>query len=334
MIIVTGGAGFIGTNMIRKLNKEGREDIVIVDTIGKSEKWENLVGCKYADIVSHHDVNTGNYAGADVVIHLGGLADTEQDDFSHLMRLNYESSKMWFQHCHSRSSLFIYASSASTYGQAKKFDDTNFDLKPTNRYGYSKHLFDLWARRSHQPPPYWYGLKFFNVYGPYEKHKGRMGSVHTQWIKEVMDKYKMIANIQDKHSITMYKDHREGTTEEDWGMAKRDFIYVDDVTNMIWTIIERANAASQIELGIYNVGTGKARTFRDVATAIFNALDVVHGDRRLSFEDMPAKLRGSYQHKTQAEMERTNRAFNRHKYTTLEGGVKKLVAHMKKVGEI
>jgi len=327
--------------MVRRLNKEGIDNILIVDSVGKSEKWENLVGCKFYDIVAPHDIEPRAWEIPEAVIHLGGIANTEEQDFDYLLRQNYRSSQLWWRHCHDKSSLFIYASSAATYGNDSRFDDSNLNLIPTTRYGYSKHLFDLWAIRQEQTPAFWYGLKIFNAYGAYEAHKGRQASVHHKWLIEATRCG--LAHIEEKQrcsTIGIYKDPREGksqttTAKEKMqkadGEATRDFIYVGDVCGMIWTIIERAKHGSQIKSGIYNIGTGKARSYNEVANAVFSALGP---EGKIIYEDMPESLRKGYQYHTEANMKKTNSAFGRTRYTPLESGVKKLMTHMKKAGEI
>lgn len=289
MIIVTGGAGFIGSVFVWKLNSEGIDDILIVDNLGKSDKWKNLVGKKFVDYV-HKDEFLKNLKDGDgyydvkAIIHLGACSATTETDADYLMQNNYHYSMELARWAITKNIRFIYASSAATYGDGSKgfIDDENVtpDLKPLNIYGYSKQLFDLWAIRN-KVLDKMAGIKFFNVFGPNEYHKENMVSVVFTAFHQIMQKGK----------VKLFKSH---INEYKHGEQKRDFIYVKDCVDVLWWLMQNNKVN-----GLFNLGTGKARTWNDLARAIFSAMGI---DPKIEYIDIPETIRGQYQYFTEAKM--------------------------------
>lgn len=309
MIILTGGAGFIGANTLRALNQAGHKDILVVDNVGETAKWRNLVGCEFHEYVhkntlwewlKHHpDVSL------DAVFHLGACSDTMQYDFDYLVVNNVQYSQKLWQLCTQRRVPLIYASSAATYGDGSSgFSDDHEvtdDYKPINQYGYSKQLFDLWALKQDASPPFWYGLKFFNVYGPYEDHKGRMASVIKHALPQVLEKGR----------IRLFKSYRKDFPD---GGQKRDFVFVGDVVDIMVNFLE-----TPVPSGLYNAGSGTAQTFNDLAEAVFKA---VNRPLEIEYFDMPESLRATYQYFTEADMNKLRTLGIDYKPTSLEEGAK------------
>jgi ADP-L-glycero-D-manno-heptose 6-epimerase len=291
MIILTGGAGFIGTNTLITLNELGYRDILVVDHVGTTRKWENLVGHVFRDYVQKDCLWDwlARYPDENIeaVIHLGACTDTMETDFEYLFENNVRYSQRLWQICAERNVTFIYASSAATYGDGSRGfsdgHDKTHEYRPINPYGFSKHLFDLWALGQSRSPHRWYGLKFFNVYGPFEDHKGRMASVARFAIPQVLETGK----------IRLFKSHRPGCGD---GEQKRDFVYVQDVVDIMLHLLDFPAPS-----GLYNAGSGTASTFNSLAAAIFEA---VGKPARIEYFDMPATLRDSYQYFTQADMQK------------------------------
>ena len=289
MIILTGGAGFIGTNMLTALNEMGEKDILIVDNIGPTEKWKNLVDKKCREYVHKGQLWSWleNHQEVEVsfVIHLGACTNTMETDFDYLYTNNVVYSQKIWQFCTEREIPLIYASSAATYGDGSMgfSDDEKIikDLKPINQYGYSKHLFDLWVLRQRESPHKWYGLKYFNVYGPWEAHKRNMASTAYQKILEAMD----------NSTIKLFKSYNE---EYGHGEQRRDFIFVKDVVDLMIFIIR-----NDVKSGIYNCGTGTNMSFNSLAKYIFKFL---RKPKKIEYYDMPCELRSSYQYSTRSDM--------------------------------
>jgi ADP-L-glycero-D-manno-heptose 6-epimerase len=296
MLLVTGGAGFIGSNVVASLNEAGRSDIAVNDALGSDGKWRNL-GRKL-----------------DAVIHLGAISSTTATDGDALMENNFRLSLRLLDWCTATRTPFIYASSAATYGNGEHgySDDWSNDaltrLKPMNLYGWSKHMFDLAVvervRRKDKLPPQWAGLKFFNVFGPNEYHKGEMMSLVA----------KRFDDAKAGKPIRLFKSHRPGIAD---GEQKRDFIYVDDALAVVRWLM-----ATPAVSGIFNVGTGAARSFRDLMMTTFAALG---GQGTIEYIDMPVSIRDSYQYFTQAETENLRRAGYNTDFTPLEAAVKRYV---------
>ena len=289
MIVVTGGAGFIGSNVVYKLNQMGEDKIVIVDELLSGDKWRNLNGLKYAEYLHKDDFinmiieDTLNFH-IDSIIHLGACSATTEKDADYLHDNNVQYSIELLKYCLPRKSRFIYASSAATYGDGKQgYDDNteNLDeLRPLNMYGYSKHIFDLWVQRMKLADKV-VGLKYFNVFGPNESHKGDMRSVV----------HKAYEQVRDTGKVQLFKSHHPDYKD---GEQKRDFIYVKDAVDMTLYFLDKPD-----KNGLYNVGTGKANTWNDLVTALFNAMNK---PVNIEYIDMPEHLRGKYQYFTEANM--------------------------------
>jgi ADP-L-glycero-D-manno-heptose 6-epimerase len=311
MLLVTGGAGFIGSNIVAALNAAGRADVVVCDVLGHDGKWRNLAKRQLADVVPPAEL-TDWLKGRrlDALIHLGAISETTATDGDLVIETNFRLSMRLLDWCTVNPTPFIYASSASTYGDgAQGFrDDQSLAalkaLRPMNLYGWSKHLFDMTvaqrAAKGEKLPPQWAGLKFFNVFGPNEYHKGGMMSVLARRFDD----------IRAGHPVQLFKSHREGIADGD---QRRDFIYVDDVARvMIWLL-----ATPQVS-GIFNVGTGRARSFKDMMLSAYASLGTAP---KIQYVDMPESIRGSYQYFTQSDVNRLLRAGYNGGFTALEVAV-------------
>jgi ADP-L-glycero-D-manno-heptose 6-epimerase len=311
MLLVTGGAGFIGSNVVAALNDAGRTDVAICDWLGHDGKWRNLAKRQLADIVPPAELPAWlSGRRLDAVIHLGAISETTATDGDLVIETNFRLSMRLLDWCTVNATPLIYASSAATYGNgAQGFgDDPSLPalktLRPMNLYGWSKHLFDMAvaerAARGDRLPPQWAGLKFFNVFGPNEYHKGAMMSVLTRRFDD----------IKAGRVVQLFKSHRNGIADGD---QRRDFIYVDDVARvMMWLL------ATPSVSGLFNVGTGQARSFKDLMLAAYAAL----GARpNIEYIDMPEQIRGSYQYFTQSEVDRLQRAGYNGGFTALEDSV-------------
>ena len=315
MLLVTGGAGFIGSNVVAALNEAGRSDVVVCDLLGSDGKWRNLAKRQLVDIVPPAELPDWlKGRKLDAVIHLGAISETTATDGDLVIETNFRLSMRLLDWCTANAVPLIYASSAATYGDgAEGFDDDASlpalkKLRPMNLYGWSKQLFDLAVaeRVAHgdKLPPQWAGLKFFNVFGPNEYHKGSMMSVLARRFDDV----------KAGRVVQLFKSHREGIADGD---QRRDFIYVDDVVRVIMWLLATPSVS-----GIFNVGTGKARSFRDLMLAAYAAL----GTRpNIEYIDMPEQIRGSYQYFTQSKVDRLHRAGYNGGFTTLEDAVKAYV---------
>jgi ADP-L-glycero-D-manno-heptose 6-epimerase len=311
MLLVTGGAGFIGSNLVAALNDAGRTDVVVCDVLGHDGKWRNLAKRQLADIVPPAELMTWlSGRKLDAVLHLGAISETTATDGDLVIETNFRLSMRLLDWCTQTGTPFIYASSASTYGDGDQgFDDDPSQaalkaLRPMNLYGWSKHLFDLAvvdrATRGEKLPPQWAGLKFFNVFGPNEYHKGGMMSVLA----------KRFDDIKAGRVVQLFKSHRDGIADGD---QRRDFIYVDDVVRvMMWLL------ASPAVSGLYNVGTGEARSFRELIVAAYAALGTAPN---IEYIDMPPQIRGSYQYFTESKGDRLRAAGYNGGFTPLEDAV-------------
>ncbi len=311
MFLVTGGAGFIGSNVVAALNDAGRADVVVCDLLGHDGKWRNLAKRQLADFVPPSELMAWlDGRKLDAVIHLGANSSTTATDGDAVIESNFRVSLRLLDWCTATSTPLIYASSAATYGDgAQGFsDDPSLKalktLRPMNLYGWSKHLFDLAvaerAARGEKLPPQCVGLKFFNVFGPNEYHKGAMASVLARRFDD----------IKTGRAVQLFKSHREGIADGD---QRRDFIYVDDVVRvMMWLL------ATPKVSGLFNVGTGKARSFRDLILAAYAALGTAPN---IQYIDMPEQIRGSYQYFTESEAGRLRAAGYNGGFTALEDAV-------------
>ncbi len=288
MIIITGAAGFIGSCLVNKLNNKGHSAIVVADDFSDPDKMKNLRGKSVAHFV-HRDDLFGwlekNHAFVEAVYHLGARTDTTETDPAIFNRLNLEYSKTLFSTCTRYNLPLVYASSAATYGDGcHGYDDEHRKidiLEPLNLYGRSKNDFDKWVLKQDSVPPFWVGMKFFNVFGPNEYHKGRMASV-------VFHAYHQ---IRDQGFVTLFRSHKQGIAD---GEQKRDFIYVKDVVSVLLFMMTTRPAS-----GIYNLGTGKARSFNDLVKATFDACRI---ETSVVFIDTPEDIREKYQYFTEASM--------------------------------
>jgi ADP-L-glycero-D-manno-heptose 6-epimerase len=308
MIVVTGGAGFIGSAIVWKLNQLGEDKIIIVDELGTDEKWKNLVPLKFEDF-EHKDDFISMIIERDVpfkidsVIHMGANSSTTEKDADHLFSNNYLYTKELSKYCLEKNIRFIYASSAATYGDGSLgFDDDENKLetlRPLNMYGYSKQMFDHWAKRNGTLEKI-VGLKYFNVYGPNEYHKGDMRSVVHKAFEQIRDtgKVKLFKSLNPK-----YKD----------GEQLRDFIYIKDAVDMTLFFLDKPDIN-----GLYNIGTGKARKWNDLVTAIFKALNK---EVNIEYIDLPEHLREKYQYFTEANINKIKKAGFNSSITSLEDGV-------------
>ena len=303
-IVVTGGAGFIGSCVIRALNDSAIDDIFVVDNICRTEKWKNLVNKKFIDYI-HKDVflrKLPELGKITHIIHMGACASTTEADFDYLFANNAGYSRSLWHFCAERGISFIYASSAATYGSGKTgfSDETDINLlKPLNGYGYSKHFFDLWASRQQDKPRQFAGLKFFNVYGPNEYSKGSMASVIYHGFKQ----------IKSSGKLKLFKSYNE--TYSDGGQL-RDFIYVKDVCEVIKFFINNSDKS-----GLFNVGTGRAESFGALGGAIFKALGM---PENIEYIDMPGQLKKKYQYFTEASLNKLRGAGYKKNFHSLEEG--------------
>ncbi len=311
MLLVTGGAGFIGSNLVAALNDAGRSDIVVCDTLGDDGKWRNLAKRQLVDIVPPAQLETWLQGRTlDAIVHLGAISDTTASDGDLIIETNFRLSMRLLEWCTATATPLIYASSAATYGDgAQGFEDDPSVralklLRPMNLYGWSKHLFDMAvaerAARGEKLPPQCVGLKFFNVFGPNEYHKGAMMSVLA----------KRIDDISAGRSVQLFKSHRAGIAD---GEQRRDFIWVDDVVRvMMWLL------ATPSVSGLFNVGTGTARSFKDVMLAAYAARSA---KPNIEYIDMPQAIRGNYQYFTQSKVDRLRNAGYNGGFTALEEAV-------------
>lgn len=306
MIILTGGAGFIGSCVLACLNRRGIEDVVVVDHIEETEKWRNLRNKKYLEYYNRADFlqKLSEFRGKVThVIHMGACSSTTERNFDFLYQNNLNYTKALWQFCAEDGASFLYASSAATYGAGEFGFDDGTDiggLQPLNAYGYSKQLFDLWAEKQEKQPPQHVGFKFFNVYGPNEYYKGSMASV-------ILHGYR---SIQECGKIKLFKSYKDGYAD---GGQLRDFVYVKDICSVILFMMEHPDIN-----GLFNLGTGKARSFYDLGCSVFRALD---REPNVEFIEMPESLRPKYQYFTEAKMEKLRAAGYTRPFTSLEGGV-------------
>ncbi|MDD4372954.1 MAG: ADP-glyceromanno-heptose 6-epimerase [Bacteroidales bacterium] len=313
MIVVTGAAGFIGSVVTGFLNEKNRRDLILVDDFSRADKKSNFSNKKYEQLIDRKEFVLWlelNYSNIEFIIHLGARTDTTEFNYSIFEELNVAYSKDIFAACTKFKIPLIYASSAATYGLGELgyHDDHEIvsQLKPLNPYGKSKNEFDKWVLAQDETPPFWAGLKFFNVYGPNEYHKGRMASVIFHAFNQ----------IKERGEVRLFRSHRPDFED---GMQLRDFIYVMDVAAVIDFLMDVKPAS-----GLYNLGTGKARAFYDLAVATFRALSI---EPRISFIDTPIDIRDKYQYFTEAKMSKLIDVGFNTPFISLEGGVKDYVTN-------
>jgi ADP-L-glycero-D-manno-heptose 6-epimerase len=311
-IAVTGGGGFIGRNLAAALNARGCDDLILADRLGCDEKWRNLLGLRFEDILDPGDflsaVETGKLGELDAIVHLGACSSTTERDADYLLRNNYHFTRALCEWSLRHKTRFIYASSAATYGDGSlgysDEDAATPALRPLNMYGYSKHLFDLWALRRGLLDRI-VGLKYFNVYGSHEGHKGEMRSMVN----------KACAQIANSGKVQLFKSHRPEYRD---GEQRRDFVYVKDAVAVTLYFLENRGVG-----GLFNCGTGEARTWNDLVKAAFTAM---RKPCNIEYIEMPEALRGKYQYLTQAETGKLRRAGYSRSFTSIEDGVADYVA--------
>jgi len=319
MIIVTGGAGFIGSALVWKLNEKGLTDVVVVDHMGEGPKWKNLVKRKINDIV-HKDKffdwleSLPKGLRIEAIFHMGACSSTTEANVDYLVENNLHFSMRLWDFAAKHKIPFIYASSAATYGAGEQgySDDVKKipNLRPINPYGYSKHLFDTWVLRQQHKPPFWAGLKFFNVYGPQEYPKGSQASVVLHAFPQV----------RDHECLKLFKSYKPDYAN---GEQKRDFIYVKDVVDVLYHLYHSRRIAVS---GIFNLGSGRARSFSDLGRAVFKALQI----KKEKFEwiEMPLQLRNQYQYFTEANLDELRRRTGyKGKMSSLEEGIMDYVSN-------
>jgi ADP-L-glycero-D-manno-heptose 6-epimerase len=315
-IAVTGGAGFIGSCLVWKLNSQGLTDIIVVDHLDSSRKWRNLDGKGLRDCLDKDkfivDLEKNKFKGKfDAVIHMGACSSTLETNAAYLMENNYMYSKRLAQWCLGQKVQFLYASSAATYGSGEfgysDEDKATLKLKPLNLYGYSKQLFDLWLIKNRLSDKVT-GFKFFNVFGPNEYHKDQMRSVIAKNFDSVIKEKK----------IRLFKSYLKDYAD---GEQQRDFIYVKDAVDIVYYFLEHKN-----KKGIFNVGSGKARSWNDLAKAMFGALSLKPD---IEYIEIPRDLRDKYQYFTQADLRKLKKTGCKHKFYSLEEAVKDYVGYLK-----
>ncbi len=310
-IAVTGGAGFIGSCMVRTLNDMGYKDIIIVDNVNESEKWMNLRGKKYKAYFNKKGFEIDAIPDdISLIIHMGACSSTTEQDFDYLYQNNYVFSQKLWNYAAQHNCSLIYASSAATYGDGNKGFDDKDDIErldPLNRYGYSKQLFDIWAKGEIEKgnvPPQYVGLKFFNVFGPNEYHKGSMASMVYHGYRQ----------IKETGYVKLFKSYHPDYID---GGQTRDFVYVKDVCNVMAWFMEHKEV-----IGIFNLGTGKAHTFTELLTATFHAMNLPVDIRYIH---MPEVLRGKYQYFTEADMDKLRLSGCDYRFMSLEDSVRDYV---------
>lgn len=316
MLVVTGGGGFIGSALVWGLNQQGRSDIVVVDRLGLHEKWRNISKASIDFVVPKDRFfswlkEEQGRTRIEGVFHLGACSSTTERDADYLMENNVLYTKQLWDFCTREKIPFFYASSAATYGAEEKdfLDEPSRipNLRPINKYGWSKQLFDAWAIRQKAQPPAWFGFKFFNVYGPQEYHKGPQASVV----------YHAFPQVLNQGRLRLFKSHRPDVSH---GEQKRDFVYVKDVVKVL---LHFSAHAQHIPSGIYNLGCGQARSFSDLGRAVFAALGK---EAQFEWIDMPESIRNQYQYFTEADLGRLrDRAGYKAPFTSLEEGVEDYV---------
>jgi ADP-L-glycero-D-manno-heptose 6-epimerase len=326
-VIVTGAAGFIGRNTVAALNARGVDRLLLVDHLRQADKWKNLPGLRFDDLLPPQPflahLTAGDLGEIDSVIHLGACSSTTERDADYLLENNYRYTRTLCQWCMDHDVRFVYASSAATYGDGRLgFDDDRNDaglaaLRPLNMYGYSKHLFDLWAssrglfhrsgdRAGGGVGGGIVGLKYFNVFGPHEDHKGAMRSVAATAYHQVLAEQR----------VKLFKSYRPDYAD---GQQQRDFVYVSDAVDVTLFFWEHRELA-----GLFNCGTGQARSWLDLANAVFAACDL---PPRIEFVEMPESMRAKYQYFTQATIAKLRRAGYEKPFTPLEAAVNDYVVN-------
>ncbi|MBC7658648.1 MAG: ADP-glyceromanno-heptose 6-epimerase [Chitinophagaceae bacterium] len=310
MILVTGGAGFIGSAIVWGLNQDGTDNIVVTDHLGLGDKWKNLARAHIDFAVPKESFAQwlkDNPKEITAVFHLGACSATTERNADYLMDNNVLFTKQLWDYCAQHSIPFLYASSAATYGaEEENFSDVHShipNLVPINKYGWSKQIFDAWAIKQKKTPPAWFGFKFFNVYGPQEYHKGAQASVV----------YHAFPQARDNGQLKLFKSYRDGIGH---GEQQRDFVYVKDIVRIMLHFWKNS---AHVPSGVYNLGTGQARSFKDLGSAVFQAMGKTP---RFEWIEMPDSLKGQYQYFTEANLQKLrDRAGYTADFHSLEDGV-------------
>jgi ADP-L-glycero-D-manno-heptose 6-epimerase len=311
LTVVTGAAGFIGRNTVAEFNRRGLTDLILVDSLGSDDKWQNLRGLQYEDLLQPTEffewLGKLGLQRVDAVVHLGACSSTTESDADYLLENNYRFTRRLCEWSLAQHTRFVYASSAATYGDGSLgYSDADLDtcrLVPLNMYGYSKHMVDLWVLKN-RLFDHVVGLKFFNVFGPFEEHKGEMRSGVSKAYQE----------IRDTGKLSLFKSYRDGVAD---GEQSRDFIYVDDAVNVLMHFLTLRDRS-----GLFNCGAGVARTWLDLGRAVFAAMD---RPSDIQFTEMPPILQGKYQYFTQADTRKLREAGYQSEFLGLEEGVEKYV---------
>ena len=312
MILITGGAGFIGSLLAHELNAQGREDLIIVDRLESDEKWKNLQGLSFDRFIHADDLFCPEYENylstLTTIFHMGACSSTTERDVDFLMKNNLEYSQELFEIATERQIPIIYASSAATYGDGEQgYSDEHSkvsELRPLNAYGFSKQLMDQWVLRQKKTPPLWFGIKFFNVYGPKEDHKGDMRSLVNKAYSQILETGK----------VKLFKSYKEGFKD---GWQLRDFVYGRDVAKAMIELSKLKEGSC-----ILNMGTGKARGFYELVEATFKAMGK---ETNVEYIEMPESIRDQYQYYTQAEMQKFSKLCPHFQWSSVEDGVKDYV---------
>jgi ADP-L-glycero-D-manno-heptose 6-epimerase len=318
MIVITGASGFIGSCLLEKLNREGFNDIIIVDDFSIPQKQQNIVFKRYKAQIDKTDFLEwlrSNTEEIEMIFHFGAISDTTIMDVCLFNKWNLDYSKSIWKSCVEKKIPFIYASSAATYGDGSNgFNDDESQLlilRPLNPYGESKHNFDLWALGEKQKPPFWKGLKFFNVYGPNEYHKGKMASM-------VFHAYNQIMQFGQ---LSLFKSYKDGFSD---GNQLRDFIYIKDILDIcLWLFKTKENS------GIINIGTGISSSFNQLGEAVFKALEM---PVNIKYIEMPDSLKNKYQYRTNANISKLRKMGYEKPFTTLDGGIEDYVKNYLRKG--
>jgi ADP-L-glycero-D-manno-heptose 6-epimerase len=322
MILVTGAAGFIGSVIVNELNQRGQHDILVCDHFEAGEKWRNLRGLKYDSFIQVEDLFDHpiwkKQGAIKAIYHMGACSDTTELNMDFLYKNNTEYTNKLLSLAASKNIPIIYASSAATYGAGEQgYSDDHkgiSQLRPLNKYGYSKQLSDEWILKQKKKPKVWFGVKFFNVFGPNEYHKGKMSSVVFQSFNQ----------IKEVGEVKLFKSHRPDYKD---GEQLRDFVYVKDVVRAMIELIDAGKKKPSLS-GIYNLGTGEARSFHDLVKGTFHAMELAP---KIKFIDMPDELRNQYQYYTQAEMGKLKKALPKFKFMLLEDAINDYVkSHLSK----
>ncbi len=312
MIIVTGAAGFIGSVLVQHLNGLGHDNLLLCDHFESGEKWKNLRSLKYDSLVQiedlfDHDIWT-KANGIEAIYHMGACSDTTELNMDFLYKNNTLFTNELLALAAKKNIPIVYASSAATYGSGEQgYSDDHKGipkLKPLNKYGYSKQLSDEWILKQKKKPKVWFGVKFFNVFGPHEYHKGKMSSVVFQSYHQILS----------EGEVKLFKSHRPDFAD---GEQLRDFVYVKDVVRAMIDLVTMGKKKPSLS-GIYNLGTGEARSFHDLVKSTFKSMNL---DQKIKFIDMPQELRHQYQYYTQADMSKLKKALPKFKFMKLEDAV-------------